>query len=125
VLGETLGLLGAAVGLIVSLCLLGGLVTKFVLLPWLRANLVDPVKNTESQVTVNGHASDEPTVLDRLDDVKAAQADQSRAMRQFGVMFDHHMEWADREIQNVWDALDAQQFHWWDRVRRSPKQEEK
>ena len=42
------------------------------LLPWLREQIVHPIQQTHHQVTVNHHSSDEPTVLDRVDDVQKA-----------------------------------------------------
>lgn len=37
---------------------------------WVESELIRPVRETHHQVTVNQHASDEPTVLDKLDELK-------------------------------------------------------
>jgi hypothetical protein len=44
-----------------------GLGCRYILLPWLKAQLVTPVQETHHQVTVNAHKSNPPTLRDGLD----------------------------------------------------------
>lgn len=61
-------IVGGAVGAILGICALIGLLVKFVLLPYLEKNLVKPINEVHRQTTVNGHSSADPTLLDRIDD---------------------------------------------------------
>ena len=65
-----------------ALAALAGLMVRWVLLPYLREHLLKPMQRVEHQVSVNAHQSDEPTVLDRLDDmhteVRELRAEQRR-----------------------------------------------
>lgn len=85
---------------LLSLITLAGLITRFVLMPYLRQHLVDPVKATHAQVTENHHASPgEPTLVDRVDDV-------ARDVRALSRVMDAHMEWSDRTTDLVQRELD-------------------
>jgi hypothetical protein len=87
---------------------------------WVRDHLLEPVRETHKQVTVNHHSSENPTVLDRIDDVSkqvaantrltAQNADETRALAR---MFDGHLEEAqraqeegDRIRRNLQDDVD-------------------
>lgn len=51
-----------------------GIIVRYMLVPYLRDQLVtqllNPVQETHRQVTVNQHSSEEPTILDKMDDLK-------------------------------------------------------
>lgn len=64
--------LGAAVGVLLGLAALVGVIWKYVVLPNLREQL-GLIRETHKQVTENGHSNAAPTVLDRIDDVAHAQ----------------------------------------------------
>lgn len=78
-------------GTFISACVLVGLAVRYVLLPYLRDHLIQPVNETHKQVTENHHAqpNGQPTVLDRIDDVQ-------RDVKALSVVMDAHMEWSDR-----------------------------
>jgi hypothetical protein len=117
---ETRDLITWSLGTLVSLSVLIGLATKYVLLPWLRDHLVAPVRETHRQVAENGHANEEhPTIPDRLEDLGAkvdlatqAHADQARDLQAVTRVVDEHLRWSDRwvdlvdrELQLVKDQL--------------------
>lgn len=64
---------GAVAGSLLAIAALLALVWRAVVRPWLVAQLVDPVRETHKQVTVNGHSSDTPTILDLLADLRIGQ----------------------------------------------------
>lgn len=59
-----LAIIGAVLSIMLGFCALIGLASKFVLLPWLKEQLVEPVQETHKQVTVNSYQSDPLTLLD-------------------------------------------------------------
>lgn len=65
-----------------ALAALAGLMVRYVLMPYLREHLLKPMQRVEHQVSGNAHQSDEPTVLDRIDDmhseVRELRAEQRR-----------------------------------------------
>lgn len=63
-----IAVIGGILGAILTTCVLIGLAVKFVLLPYLREHVVNPIQETNRQMTVNNHSSAEPTLLDRIDD---------------------------------------------------------
>lgn len=111
--------LGVICGALVSMCVLLGLLVRFVLVPYLRDSLVTPVQETHRQVTQNRHANVEPTVLDRIDDVHdavkrlgdtvaAVQAVANAAARSSAGAhrrLDQHTAWADVEVHRIWTAV--------------------
>lgn len=90
-LAFTVGILAA----LSSLCVLVGLATRFVLMPYLREHLLKPVQETHHQVTENNGTSDQPTVLDAIHDVQRDITALSRVM-------DAHMDWSDRWTE-LWE----------------------
>lgn len=88
----------ATLTILTLLLALIGLAVRFILLPYLREHLIEPVKETRKQVTVNHHSSETPTVLDRIDDV-------SQQVHRLAGMFDGHLDWSQREVDALWAAL--------------------
>jgi hypothetical protein len=118
--------LGIVAAVLVSLSVLAGLATRYVLVPYLRDHLVRPVQETHRQVTQNRHANVEPTVLDRIDDVHdavrrvadtmvAVQAVANAAARSSSGAhrrLDQHSAWADVEVSRIWSSIhDPQPVH--------------
>lgn len=113
------GDIGVVAGALVSVCVLLGLVVRFVLVPYMREALVKPVQETHRQVTQNRHANPEPTVLDRIDDVHdsvkrltdtvvAVQAIANAAARSTAGAhrrLDQHTAWADVEVGRLWSNI--------------------
>lgn len=70
------------------------------------------VAETHHQVTANTHASEVPTVLDRLADVAviAAEAreaayDAKNAADSTNARLEEHLSWSDNETKNIWRAV--------------------
>ena len=63
-----IAIIGTTVSAMIGICVLIGLAVKFVLMPYLQKNLIDPISEVHHQTTVNGHSSADPTLLDRIDD---------------------------------------------------------
>lgn len=76
-------------GTFLTLCIISGLLTRYVLMPYLRDHLMVKVDETHKQVTENHHTNDQPTVLDRIDDVGTDMKALTRVM-------DEHLRWSDR-----------------------------
>lgn len=100
-------------GTVLSLCILGGFVTRFIVLPWLKDHLLEPVKDTHHQVSVNAHQSEEPTIPDRIEDLAGqlttATRDhlaQGRDIRALTRVLDEHLRWSNRWVDQVDDRLD-------------------
>lgn len=102
---ETADLVLACIGITLGLCTLAGLFAKVVLLPWLREHLVTPLKETKHQVSINGHVSAEPTLLDKIDSLQGAVDDTQADVRTAARMFDGHIDRSGREWTRIWDAI--------------------
>lgn len=116
---EWLGALATAVGLILGLATLGGLLVRYALLPWLREHIVTPLGDTRRQVTVNGHVSSTPTLLDRvdtvahrlratlqqLDTVEAKVDDNAERVNATATMLDGHLDRSAGEWGRLWDSI--------------------
>jgi hypothetical protein len=108
-----------ALGLVLSSLMLIGLAVRFVLFPWLEkrfAPLATQVRETHHQVTVNGHQSDEPTMLDKLDTLKAevrelkgeTRSDISHLrgdLANVGRLYDLHVDHSGDDRAELWDAV--------------------
>lgn len=111
-LGEIVAIL---VGLTAILAALAGAVawaTRRVLLPWLIEHIAAPVQATARQVSINGHTSRTPTLLDKVDtigtdlevvraDLEAVRSNQAAASR----MFEGHIDLSARDRERIWDQL--------------------
>jgi hypothetical protein len=88
-------------GTFLSLCVVVGLATRYVLLPYLRDHLVGPVREVQKQVTENHHATPEqPTLPDRLEDL-------SLEIQGLAHVMDVHMRWSEEEHNMVHRKLKA------------------
>lgn len=98
-----------ACGTFLTVCAIVGLGVKFVLLPWLRDHLVQPVRQVHRQVAENGHANEKhPTIPDRLEDLAEkvdeatdAHKVQARDMSALTRVLDEHLRWSDRWVDVV------------------------
>lgn len=121
----------ADVGVVASAVLacfaVAGLVVRYVLLPYLREQVVKPVQETHRQVTPHDRPdNEEPTVVDRLDDLAAGVEKLSRvaddlagkarrnrdlalsagrAADAVGRGLRDHEAWAREEDSRLWSAL--------------------
>jgi hypothetical protein len=64
-MSETLLAIGAGAGAVIALLSLIGIVFS-VIKPWLREQLIEPIRQTHQQVTVNGGVSNPPTLKDEI-----------------------------------------------------------
>lgn len=116
---------------VLGVCAVLGLVVRFVLLPYLREQVVKPVQETHRQVTPHDRAdADEPTVVDRLDDVQTSLAElrstaeglakkarrnrdlalsAGRAADVVAQRLTDHEAWAREEDRRVWRVLNQRE----------------
>lgn len=82
---------------LVSMSVLAGLAVRFILMPYLRDHLIEPVQQTHKQVTENHHRNQEqPTLPDRLEDVRTDIAAVRVDVGALARVMDTHMEWSER-----------------------------
>lgn len=81
-----------------SLIVLSAMVVRYVLLPYLRDHLIEPVRETHKQVTENEKSPGSPTLPDRLHDL---QTDVGTLTR----LLDAHVEWSASEHDRLDEAL--------------------
>jgi hypothetical protein len=108
-------LTGAIAGAIVAVFTVLGLLWA-VLKPWLRDQIIGPVHETRAAaseardaVTVNGHTSEIPTVLDLLRDVLAGQERIRGDVADNGRRLDAHIRLTrshEREVDRRFDDVD-------------------
>lgn len=102
---DLLSLVAACIGITLGLCTLAGLAVRFVLMPWLREHLVTPVKETNHQVTVNGHVSRDPTLLDKVDHLQREIGRYREDMQVAARMFEGHIDRSAGEWGRLWSAI--------------------
>jgi hypothetical protein len=78
---------------------------RLILLPYLREHLVDPVSQVKKQVTENHHTNQEPTVLDRIDDVRTQVGALAKVIDGHLDSADRTMALYDRELAVVQDRI--------------------
>lgn len=98
---------GAVLGVVLAVLALLGVGWKFVVLPNLREQLLEPVKETNRQVTENKHANRDPTMLDRLHDleqlVEAVGLNQTAILRRLG----RHIGESEQDRANLWLIVES------------------
>ena len=101
-------LVGAVVSATLGTLALVGLGVKFALLPWLREHLVQPVQETNRQITRNGHTSNPPTMLDQLHSIQTKVNDSATKgdLRAAARMWEGHINRSEDDRGNLWDAVD-------------------
>lgn len=104
---DVLEVAGAAVGLALGLCALIGIAAKWVVLPWIQTHVVAPVKETNRQVTVNGHQSRDPTLKDSVHRLQEQYGHLRRDIAAAAVMFDGHIAASERDRGDLWRAIGA------------------
>lgn len=77
-----------------SLAAVLGISVRFILLPYMREHLVQPMKQVQKQVTENHHHNAEPTVLDRIDDVQQSVGALTRVI-------DGHLDWSEKWVDLI------------------------
>lgn len=87
-------------GTLTTLILLGGFVVRFVLLPWLRDHLTEPVDEVRRQVTENHHKHTPPTLPDRIESLSSDVNALSRVL-------EGHLESGDRWLEHMLERIAA------------------
>lgn len=120
---------GVAASAVLGVAAVLGLVVRWALLPYLRDQVVKPIRETHRQVTPHDRPLDaEPTIVDRLDDVQTGVADLTREVEAIAkkaarnralalaageradaahARVDEHVAWAREEDTRLWRAVDA------------------
>jgi hypothetical protein len=121
---------GVAATAVLSVLALVGLLVRFVLMPYLREQLVEPIRETHRQVTQTHPVASDPTLVDRLEEFAATvdnvadmltHTDEkvTAALRTFGrrtdategrvqalrQALDQHVSWAREEDSRLWNAV--------------------
>lgn len=96
---------GALVGLALGLIALIAIGARLVLLPWIRTHLTEPVKETNRQVTVNGHQSRDPTLKDSVHTLQEQYVELRRDIATAAFMFEGHIQASETDRGNLWRAI--------------------
>lgn len=84
-------------GTVLSATAVVGLLVKYALMPYVRENIAKPLEETHRQVTVNGHSSDRPTVLDSMSDLRKEllnlRGEMSDGFKRQDERMDEHIQW--------------------------------
>lgn len=83
-----------------------GLAVRMILVPWLKEHVINPVKETNHQVTVNKHVSDPPTLLDKVDRVQNKVDKVESDVRSAARMFEGHIDLSADDRRQLWKAID-------------------
>lgn len=109
---ETRELIAWVIGTLAAGAAAAGWCARYIVLPWLRANLVNPVEHVKKQVTENQHSNKVPTVLDRLDDVQEAVATLTLKVEAAHLAanidrarLETHLGWSHEEVNRIWHAI--------------------
>lgn len=99
ILAVTLGVLGIL-----------GAIWRWIILPNLREQLVEPLRETRRQVTENKHRNKTPTILDRLDDIEqiieAVGLNQQAIMR-LQMRLGEHIGESTKDRQHLWLMVES------------------
>lgn len=122
--------LGAVAGSILTLLTIAALVVRWALLPYLRDQLVTPIRETHRQVTQHTPTAADSTLVDRLDDLSETVTQMRTGMTELdgkvtetlrvfrrsrhatdarvGALseaLDRHIAWASEEDHRMWGWL--------------------
>lgn len=86
-------------GTLTTLILLGGFTVRFVLLPWLRDHLTEPVDEVRRQVSENSHKHTPPTLPDRIESLSSDVSTLARVL-------EGHMASGDRWLESITERLE-------------------
>lgn len=120
---EHLETIGRILAVIIGTSTVLGIGAKYVLLPWIKSNLVEPVREVNKQVTVNNNVSDPATMLDTVhhiedkvdgleETIHKIALDSAHIGAATGIirgMWDHHLEWSAEEVRRLWNAIESLQ----------------
>lgn len=102
-----------------AVCAVVGMLVRWVLLPYLREHLVEPMKTVKKQVTENHHSNHEPTVLDHIDDVgqqiESLRGDLQEMQKDYVALagaMGKHLNWSEEEVWRLWRAIRSGPSAW-------------
>lgn len=109
----TVDRVAAVLGLVLSTLALVGLAVRFILVPYLRENLVKPIQRTEHAVRANGHRDPEnPTMRDQFSDVltelRGLREDVAEVKSDVNDVKSaqiQHLAWSNEETSRLWAAI--------------------
>lgn len=124
---DAFGTIGVVLGATLSALALLGLAIKFVLVPYLKEHLIDPLQRTEHAVRANGHKDPEnPTMRDQFsdvlheirglrDDVAEVKSDVAAVKVDVADVKDDvadvkgdltkHLNWSSEETSRLWSSI--------------------
>ena len=98
----------AVLTIVTLLCTLIGLAVRYVLLPYLQTHVIEPVQQTNKQVSENHHTNEEPTVLDRISDVRSDVSEVKDEVagvrgevRAVARMHEGHLNWSENWVRQI------------------------
>lgn len=96
------GELAAASSFVLAVFAIIGGVVRYVLMPYLRAELIEPTRETNRQLTGSETpAPADPTLREQLDELRGEIGDATLELRAMAMMFDGHIEWAQEEADTI------------------------
>lgn len=99
---------GALVALALGLCALAAIVWKVVMMPAIRTHLLEPVKETNRQVSVNGHADPrDPTLKDSVHHLQQQYEALRTDIATAAFMFEGHIQASEKDRGDLWRELFA------------------
>lgn len=105
---DVLAVAGSLVGLALGMCGLLAIAGRVVVLPWIRTHLLEPVKETNRQVTVNGNRQpDDPTLKDSVHNLQKQHDDLRRDIGTAALMFEGHIHASETDRGELWRAVYA------------------
>lgn len=100
-MSDSLGLAAGAVTLALGVLTLLGLVVRYVLLPYLREQL-KLTRETHAQITTDPSTpAAEPTLREEVGKLGGEIEDATLELRSMALMFDGHLDWAQREVDRL------------------------
>lgn len=102
---------------IVGMSTIVGLAVRFILVPYLRTELVEPTREINRQVTGTDSGQDSPdaTIRDEVGTLRGEVRglsgeieDATLELRAMATMFDGHLAWSQDEVDRIWSELKRQ-----------------
>mgnify|MGYP006141597475 CR=1 FL=1 len=93
-MSETMQFVTWCLGTLATLSVVIGLAVRFILVPYLRENLVKPMAETHHSVTQNGGKNNPPTIPDQMHAMR-------KSLDELGRKFDDHLSVAADDQQRL------------------------
>lgn len=100
--GETLQVVVLTLTAVTLAVGLVGLAARFILVPWLKTTLIDPVEETRNQVTPTDATIQPPelipTLFEKVEHIE-------RGIQTTNERLDDHLVWSEGEVNRIWQAI--------------------